>query len=110
MAFNFRTKLSDIRYGCSGEKTIPFTCRDLLADMKLAIDVLIDTAEQVKYERDNSMFTDCDYLSDEETYISESKELTKCVRKRFCTALKSLIEHGASQVRSCTTICTCYTL
>lgn len=74
------------------------TYRDLLAEMKVAVDLLVETAEQVKHERDNSLFTDCDYLSDEETYISESKELTKCVRKTFSSALKALIEHGASQV------------
>lgn len=64
----------------------------------MSIDALVDISEQVIHERDNSIFTDCDYLSDEETYISESKELTQCVRKRFSISLKKLIEHGAVEV------------
>lgn len=70
----------------------------MLAEMQMSIDALIDTAEKVKDERENSIFTDCDYLSDEETYISESKELTQCVRKKFCVSLRKLMEHGAEQV------------
>ena len=64
----------------------------------MSVDVVIDTAEQVKHEKETCTFTDCDYLSDEESYISESKELTKCVRKRFSLALKAIIEHGAVEV------------
>ncbi|XP_067936552.1 RUN domain-containing protein 1-like [Watersipora subatra] len=70
---------------------------DLLAEVQMAVDALVDTAEQVKHEKQNSILTDCDYLSEEETYISESKELTKCVRKRFASCLKSIIEHGAAE-------------
>lgn len=70
----------------------------MLAEMKMSIDALIDISEQVIHAREHSIFTDCDYLSDEETYISESKELTQCVRKRFCVSLKKLIEHGAIEV------------
>lgn len=73
--------------------------RDVLAEMQMAVDSLTETAEQVRHERDNSVFTDCDYLSEEETYVSESKELTRCVRKTFTSALKNLIEHGVSEVR-----------
>ena len=72
--------------------------RDMLAEMQMSIDALIDASEKVIEERDNSVFTDCDYLSDEETYISESKELTQCVRKNFSISLKKLIEHGAVEV------------
>lgn len=77
-----------------------FAHRDLLAEMHMCIDIVAETSEKLIEERDNSVFTDCDYMSDDETYITESKDLTRCVRRQFTSALRALIEHGVSEVRA----------
>jgi len=71
----------------------------MLAELRASVDLLSATAEKVAKEKVDSTFTDCDYLSEEETYISESRELTKCVRKQFTPTLKKILEHGLTDVR-----------
>ena len=72
---------------------------DMLAEMQVCIDELLAAAEKARQAvSDNAFFNSYDYSSDEDTTVSENREVTRCVRKRFSIALRKILEHGCCEV------------